>query len=36
VTLDAFIGFAHEQGACAKRLTPDDLFPGEVKAEFRV
>jgi 4,5-dihydroxyphthalate decarboxylase len=35
-TLDAFLGFAHEQGACAKRLTPDDLFPDEVKAEFRI
>jgi 4,5-dihydroxyphthalate decarboxylase len=36
VTLDAFLQYAHEQGACAKRLAPDDLFPEQVKAEFRV
>ncbi|HEY1597912.1 MAG TPA: hypothetical protein VGF74_21105 [Thermoleophilaceae bacterium] len=35
-TLDAFLEYAHEQGACAKRLTPDELFPDEVKAEFRI
>jgi 4,5-dihydroxyphthalate decarboxylase len=35
-TLDAFLEFAHEQGACRTRLTPDDLFPDEAKAEFRI
>jgi 4,5-dihydroxyphthalate decarboxylase len=35
-TLDAFLQFAHEQGVCATRLQPDDLFPDEVKAEFRI
>ncbi len=35
-TLDAFLEFAHEQGACKTRLTPDDLFPNEVKTEFRI
>lgn len=35
-TLDAFCRFAHEQGVSAKRLTPDDLFPKEVRASVRV
>ncbi|HEY2600708.1 MAG TPA: hypothetical protein VGI67_04055 [Thermoleophilaceae bacterium] len=35
-TLDAFLEFAHEQGACARRLEPDELFPDSVKTEFRV
>ncbi len=35
-TLDAFCRFAHEQGVTAKRLTPDDLFPKEVRASVRV
>jgi len=36
VTLDAFLAFAHEQGVCATRLTPDDLFVPQVNEEFRV
>jgi 4,5-dihydroxyphthalate decarboxylase len=35
-TLDAFLGFCHEQGVCAKRLAPEDLFPAQVSAEFRI
>jgi 4,5-dihydroxyphthalate decarboxylase len=35
-TLDAFCRFAHEQGVTAKRLTPDDLFPKEVRTSVRV
>lgn len=35
-TLDAFCRFAHEQGVTEKRLTPDDLFPKEVRASVRV
>jgi 4,5-dihydroxyphthalate decarboxylase len=35
-TLDAFCRFSHEQGVTAKRLTPDDLFPKEVRASVRV
>jgi 4,5-dihydroxyphthalate decarboxylase len=35
-TLDAFCRFAHAQGVTAKRLTPDDLFPQEVRASVRV
>jgi 4,5-dihydroxyphthalate decarboxylase len=35
-TLDAFCRFAYDQGVTAKRLTPDDLFPKEVRASVRV
>ena len=35
-TLDAFCRFAHDQGVTAQRLTPDDLFPKEVRASVRV
>jgi 4,5-dihydroxyphthalate decarboxylase len=35
-TLDAFCRFAHDQGVTARRLTPDDLFPKEVRASVRV
>ncbi len=35
-TLDAFCRFAHAQGVTATRLTPDDLFPKEVRASVRV
>jgi 4,5-dihydroxyphthalate decarboxylase len=35
-TLEAFLGFAHEQGVCARRLTVDDLFPEQVKTGFRI
>jgi 4,5-dihydroxyphthalate decarboxylase len=36
VTLEAFLQYAHEQGACATRLAPEDLFPEQVTAQFRV
>jgi 4,5-dihydroxyphthalate decarboxylase len=35
-TLDAFCRFAHDQGITARKLTPDDLFPKEVRASVRV
>ena len=35
-TLDAFCRFSHDQGVTANRLTPDDLFPKEVRASVRV
>ena len=35
-TLDAFCRFSHAQGITAQRLTPDDLFPKEVRASVRV
>jgi 4,5-dihydroxyphthalate decarboxylase len=36
VTLDAFLGYAHEQGVCARRLAPEELFVEQVRAAFRV
>jgi 4,5-dihydroxyphthalate decarboxylase len=35
-TLDAFCRFAHAQGVTARKLTPDDLFPKEVRSSVRV
>jgi 4,5-dihydroxyphthalate decarboxylase len=35
-TLEAFCRFAHDQGVTAKQMTPDDLFPKEVRASARV
>ena len=35
-TLEAFCRFAHAQGITAQRLTPDDLFPKEVRTTVRV
>jgi 4,5-dihydroxyphthalate decarboxylase len=35
-TLEAFLGFAYEQGVCARRMDPDELFPERVRASFRV
>jgi len=35
-TLEAFCRFAHAQGITATRLTPDDLFPKEVRSSVRV
>jgi 4,5-dihydroxyphthalate decarboxylase len=29
-TLDAFLGYAHEQGVCERPLTSDDLFPSSL------
>ena len=35
-TLDAFLRYAHEQGVCAKRLAPEDIFPIEVQSSVKV
>jgi 4,5-dihydroxyphthalate decarboxylase len=35
-TLDAFLGFCHEQGICRRRLQPEELVPTEVQSEFRI
>ena len=35
-TLEAFLGYAHEQGVCARRLEPEELFEERVHAAFRV
>jgi 4,5-dihydroxyphthalate decarboxylase len=35
-TLEAFCRFAHAQGLTAQRMTVDDLFPPEVRAESKV
>jgi 4,5-dihydroxyphthalate decarboxylase len=36
VTLEAFCRYAHDQGITARKLAPEDLFPAEVRASFRV
>jgi 4,5-dihydroxyphthalate decarboxylase len=36
VTLDAFCRYAFDQGITARKLAPDDLFPVEVRASYRV
>ena len=35
-TLEAFLQFAYEQGVCHRKLAPEDLFPAEVQASYRV
>jgi len=35
-TLDAFLDMAYEQGVCARRLTPDELFAPETRESYRV
>lgn len=35
-TLEAFCRYAHEQGVTPVRMTPEDLFPPEVRASTRV
>jgi 4,5-dihydroxyphthalate decarboxylase len=35
-TLEAFCRFAHDQGITAQKLTPDDLFPREVRTSAKV
>jgi 4,5-dihydroxyphthalate decarboxylase len=35
-TLEAFCRFSHDQGITAKKMSPDDLFPKEVRASVRV
>lgn len=36
VTLTAFLKYAHEQGVTQRLLAPEDLFPAEVRTEFKV
>lgn len=36
VTLDAFLGFAHEQGVAQRRLVPEDLFAKTTLQAVRV
>ena len=35
-TLEAFLGFAAEQGVCHRKLTPEELFPPEVQSTVKV
>jgi 4,5-dihydroxyphthalate decarboxylase len=35
-TLDAFLGYAHEQGLCQRRLDVAELFPPTLGEEFRI
>jgi 4,5-dihydroxyphthalate decarboxylase len=35
-TLDTFLGYAHEQGANARRLKPEELFPESLARDFRI
>lgn len=35
-TLEAFLGYMHEQGLCERRLEPEELFAPESLASFRI
>lgn len=35
-TLDAFTRWAHEQGVCHRRLTPEEIFAPETRSRFKV
>jgi 4,5-dihydroxyphthalate decarboxylase len=35
-TLDAFCRFAHDQGVTTRHMTPDELFPPELRASVKV
>ena len=35
-TLEAFLQYAHEQGVCQRRLSPEEIFPREVQSSFKV
>jgi len=35
-TLDTFLGWAHEQGVCQRRLEVDELFPKQLLTNYRV
>jgi 4,5-dihydroxyphthalate decarboxylase len=35
-TLEAFLGFAHEQGVASRALTVEELFPAEVQRAYRI
>ncbi len=34
-TIEAFLRFAHEQGVCARPLTPEELFPANVLERYK-
>ncbi len=36
VTLEAFLGFAHEQGVCVRKVEVEELFAKEVQSVFKV
>ncbi len=36
VTLEAFLGYAHEQGVCHRPMTPEEIFPPAVASSFKV
>ena len=36
VTLEAFLGFAYEQGICQRRLEPEELFAKQVQESFKI
>jgi 4,5-dihydroxyphthalate decarboxylase len=36
ITLETFLRYAHEQGACARRLEPEDLFVPEALQRYRI
>jgi 4,5-dihydroxyphthalate decarboxylase len=36
VTLEAFLGFAFEQGVCTRRLTVEELFPLDLALTFKI
>ncbi|HEY8613343.1 MAG TPA: hypothetical protein VIL69_18925, partial [Roseomonas sp.] len=35
-TLEAFTAWAHEQGVCHRRLTPEEIFAPETRKRFKV
>ena len=35
-TLEAFLQYGFEQGVCHRKIAPEDLFPPEIQAEFKV
>jgi 4,5-dihydroxyphthalate decarboxylase len=35
-TLEAFTAWAHEQGVCHRRLTPEEIFAPETRSRFKV
>jgi 4,5-dihydroxyphthalate decarboxylase len=35
-TLSAFLQYAHEQGVCHRLLTPEELFPAQMRKSFKV
>ena len=35
-TLEAFLGYAFEQGVCQRRLAPEELFPPALASSFKV